>query len=239
MSGLLVLSIVTAQLLAVQCFSTPRTQRSFQRMALETDTETPLSVAGRLNRAVSFYSAAIPIFASYKLLDRQFKFEKETLGRKVSEEKIEAEFKKLHEWGSEILKNKIEDLKGINSARAIKCRRELSLNATIIIFTAYSHYLSRLTWLPNGMELLFLIFLNLHIELGFYVKTGQIISTRVDIFPVEYTSKLASTLDALDPLPAKVVRGTMLPLHCIHVTITSLQCSQMSIGRCEPEGLSL
>lgn len=82
-------------------------------MALETDTEMPLSVAGRLNRAVSFYSAAIPIFASYKLLDRQFKFEKETLGRKVSEEKIEAEFKKLHEWGSEILKNKIEDLKGM------------------------------------------------------------------------------------------------------------------------------
>ena len=43
---------------------------------------------------------------------------------------------------------------------------------------------------------------------GFYVKTGQIISTRVDIFPVEYTSKLASTLDNLDPLPAQVIRGT-------------------------------
>jgi hypothetical protein len=39
------------------------------------------------------------------------------------------------------------------------------------------------------------------------VKTGQIISTRVDIFPVEYTSKLASTLDGLDPLPASVIRG--------------------------------
>jgi predicted unusual protein kinase regulating ubiquinone biosynthesis (AarF/ABC1/UbiB family) len=38
------------------------------------------------------------------------------------------------------------------------------------------------------------------------VKTGQIISTRVDIFPVQYTSKLASTLDDLDPLPASVVR---------------------------------
>jgi predicted unusual protein kinase regulating ubiquinone biosynthesis (AarF/ABC1/UbiB family) len=45
---------------------------------------------------------------------------------------------------------------------------------------------------------------------GFYVKTGQIISTRVDIFPVEYTSKLASTLDNLDPLPAKVIRGILL-----------------------------
>ena len=41
---------------------------------------------------------------------------------------------------------------------------------------------------------------------GFYVKTGQIISTRVDIFPVQYTSKLASTQDALDPLDAEVVK---------------------------------
>lgn len=83
-------------------------------MAMETDTEAPLSVAGRLNRAVSFYSAAIPIFASYKLLDRQFKFQRETLGQIISEEKVEEEFKKLHEWGSEILKVKIEDLKGKN-----------------------------------------------------------------------------------------------------------------------------
>ena len=81
-------------------------------MAMEVDTEAPLSVAGRLNRAVSFYSAAIPIFASYKLLDRQFKFQRETLGQTISEEKVEEEFKKLHEWGSEILKVKIEDLKG-------------------------------------------------------------------------------------------------------------------------------
>lgn len=70
----------------------------------------------------------------------------------ISDEDMEKEFVKLHEWGSEILKIKIEDLK------------------------------------------------------GFYVKTGQIISTRVDIFPVEYTSKLASTLDDLDPLPASVVK---------------------------------
>lgn len=48
---------------------------------------------------------------------------------------------------------------------------------------------------------------------GFYVKTGQIISTRVDIFPVEYTSKLASTLDDLDPLPASVIRGRFDTLH--------------------------
>lgn len=41
---------------------------------------------------------------------------------------------------------------------------------------------------------------------GFYVKTGQVISTRVDIFPLQYTSKLAALQDNLDPLPASVVK---------------------------------
>lgn len=41
---------------------------------------------------------------------------------------------------------------------------------------------------------------------GFYVKTGQVISTRVDIFPPQYTSKLAKLQDDLDPLPSEVVR---------------------------------
>jgi len=41
---------------------------------------------------------------------------------------------------------------------------------------------------------------------GFYVKTGQVISTRVDLFPEQYTSRLASLQDSLDPMPAAVVR---------------------------------
>ena len=41
---------------------------------------------------------------------------------------------------------------------------------------------------------------------GFYVKTGQVISTRVDLFPEQYTSRLQSLQDDLDPMPASVVR---------------------------------
>jgi len=41
---------------------------------------------------------------------------------------------------------------------------------------------------------------------GFYVKTGQVISTRVDLFPEQYTSRLASLQDDLDPMPVEVVR---------------------------------
>lgn len=42
---------------------------------------------------------------------------------------------------------------------------------------------------------------------GFYVKTGQVISTRVDLFPEQYTSRLASLQDDLDPMPASQVPG--------------------------------
>lgn len=41
---------------------------------------------------------------------------------------------------------------------------------------------------------------------GFYVKTGQILSTRKDIFPAQYTEKLAVMQDALDPLPGHVIK---------------------------------
>lgn len=57
---------------------------------------------------------------------------------------------------------------------------------------------------------------------GFYVKTGQIIATRVDIFPVEYTSKLASTLDNLDPLPASIIKGNFFLCLCICAYVSTL-----------------
>uniref|UniRef100_A0A7S2N3Z5 Protein kinase domain-containing protein n=1 Tax=Haptolina brevifila TaxID=156173 RepID=A0A7S2N3Z5_9EUKA len=44
---------------------------------------------------------------------------------------------------------------------------------------------------------------------GFYVKTGQVISTRVDLFPEQYTSKLASLQDDLDALPAEQIKAVV------------------------------
>jgi aarF domain-containing kinase len=129
-----------------------RLSRVTPRMAVTTvNSEKPLSLGTRLSRAASFYSAAVPIFASYKLLEGAYRLKKE-MGQEVNEQEIEDEFNKLHDWGSKIISEKIKELK------------------------------------------------------GFYVKTGQIISTRVDIFPEQYTSKLASTQDALDPLPAEEIK---------------------------------
>lgn len=44
---------------------------------------------------------------------------------------------------------------------------------------------------------------------GFYVKSGQLIATRVDLFPRAYTDKLRELQDRLDPLPADVVKSVV------------------------------
>lgn len=111
-----------------------------------------LNVFQRLNRAISFYSAAVPIFVSYKGLSALLNFRRDLMGDRITAEEENKLFDQLHEWGSDSIVSKINELK------------------------------------------------------GFYVKTGQIISTRVDIFPTQYTSKLAITQDKLDPLPAEVIK---------------------------------
>ena len=109
-----------------------------------------LSTFERVGRAAQFYSKAAPVFISYLLLDARLRASGEYETEEVSR-KVEAEWEKLHEWGSDEISQAITELK------------------------------------------------------GFYPKTGQIIATRVDIFPHQYTSKLSNTLDDLDPLPAKEI----------------------------------
>eukprot|EP01031_Cornospumella_fuschlensis_P025930 gene25930-31315_t len=95
---------------------------------------------------------AVPLFASYKGLELALKLRTELLGETITSEEESKMFNNIHEWGSDVIVRKVNELK------------------------------------------------------GFYVKTGQIISTRVDIFPRQYTEKLAITQEKLDPLPASVVK---------------------------------
>jgi len=111
-----------------------------------------LTTRQRVARALEFYKDAIPVLVAYLYLDKRIEFERNVLGRIVSEEDVEQRYNKLHDWGSVRICEAITRLK------------------------------------------------------GFYVKTGQIISTRVDIFPEQYTSKLAVMQDALDPIEAQVVK---------------------------------
>jgi aarF domain-containing kinase len=44
---------------------------------------------------------------------------------------------------------------------------------------------------------------------GFYVKTAQIISSRQDLFPVEYTDALSGFTDNLDPMPVEIAKAVV------------------------------
>uniref|UniRef100_A0A0G4FBR3 Protein kinase domain-containing protein n=1 Tax=Chromera velia CCMP2878 TaxID=1169474 RepID=A0A0G4FBR3_9ALVE len=44
---------------------------------------------------------------------------------------------------------------------------------------------------------------------GYYVKTGQVISTRSDLFPPQYTSKLRCLQDQFEPMPSSLVKAVV------------------------------
>lgn len=44
---------------------------------------------------------------------------------------------------------------------------------------------------------------------GFYVKTAQIISSRRDLFPKEYTERLSIFTDNVDPLPVELIKAVI------------------------------
>ena len=73
---------------------------------------------------------------------------------------------------------------------------------------------------------------------GFYVKTGQVISTRVDLFPEPYTSKLQQLQDGLESMPfelvEKVVRQELLdgaPLSELFATFEETPLGSASIAQ--------
>jgi len=44
---------------------------------------------------------------------------------------------------------------------------------------------------------------------GFYVKSGQLIATRVDLFPEQYTTKLSQLQDTVEPMSFELVRAVI------------------------------
>lgn len=115
----------------------------------------PLTGAQRAARAVKFYSKVGPVLLRYKFEEFKMQFEKDLLGRELSEEEEKVFWADVDDWGSDRIYDAITDLK------------------------------------------------------GFYVKTGQVISTRVDLFPEVYTNKLKNLQDGLDPMPAELVKAVI------------------------------
>ncbi|CAM9326242.1 unnamed protein product [Choristocarpus tenellus] len=102
----------------------------------------PLSVQQRILRTATFWGRMVPLLVRYYLMERQ---------SDTSEEK----WQELHEWGSNLVKNTITELR------------------------------------------------------GYYVKTGQVLSTRVDLFPESYTTKLQSLQDSVEPIPTEMVKAVI------------------------------
>jgi aarF domain-containing kinase len=114
----------------------------------------PLSTLGRLQRAATFWSVAIPIVAQYYGLISKIKLQ-EVLGSPLSSDQVEQLWQAQHEHGATKLADVVTDLK------------------------------------------------------GFYVKTAQIISSRQDLFPSQYTDALSGFTDNLDPMPAELARAVV------------------------------
>jgi hypothetical protein len=107
-----------------------------------------ISPAERLSRAIKFYSRAIPIFSSYKLLQAQLNFEREILNKEISEEEEQERWNKLHDWGSDVISETISELKGfyVKTGQIISTRVVMPLFQTIwpsnIYFLFHLGYIS-------------------------------------------------------------------------------------------------
>jgi aarF domain-containing kinase len=114
----------------------------------------PLSSVDRLQRAVTFWSTAVPIVASYYGMIGNIKLQ-EILGKEVTEDEVQKLWNAQHEDGAQKLQDIISELQ------------------------------------------------------GFYVKTAQIISSRQDLFPAQYTEALSGFTDSLNPIPASLARAVI------------------------------
>jgi aarF domain-containing kinase len=114
----------------------------------------PLSAVDRLKRAVTFWSTALPIVASYYGLISRIRLS-ELLGHETTAEELEDMWGAQHTDGAAKLAAVVTDLK------------------------------------------------------GFYVKTAQIISSRQDLFPAQYTDALSGFTDNLDPMPASLAKAVI------------------------------
>lgn len=114
-----------------------------------------ISRVDRLKRAAKFWSAAVPIVASYFGKSGELYMREALLGERLSSAEAQEEFDKLHFKGAEKLASTITSLK------------------------------------------------------GFYVKTAQIIASRQDLFPEQYTTALSGFTDNLDPMPASLAKAVI------------------------------
>jgi len=117
----------------------------------------PLTRIQSTERAITFWSTALPIILSYYGKYSEIAIREKVLGKDkgFSDEDIQKIWDEQHEIGADKLANVMGSLK------------------------------------------------------GFYVKTAQIIASRQDLFPKQYTEALSGFTDDLDPLPTYLIKAVI------------------------------
>lgn len=141
----------------------------------------PLSQLDRLKRAAVFWSKAVPIVANYYGLIGTLKLQ-EIMGEPLDDETIEV---RIRYMGERIRQNH-EKMLMLSSS---PCQQSLWNE---------KH--------EDGAQKLYETIADLK---GFYVKTAQIISSRQDLFPKQYTDALSGFADNLDPMPASLAKAVV------------------------------
>jgi len=113
----------------------------------------PLTPIQNIERAVTFWSTAVPIVLSYYGKYAEIAIREKVIGNGFGDDDIQRIWDEQHEIGADKLTNVITSLK------------------------------------------------------GFYVKTAQIIASRQDLFPKQYTEALSIFTDDVDPMPSHLVKA--------------------------------
>ena len=169
------------------------------------EAEAPLTTPQRVNRALTFWSRVVPILGAYKVAD-------------VLVEKVGAE-----EAAATLARFGVPQLTRGSARGARGGAADAAAAAALAAPAAEAETRARLyegihEWGSTRLEA------TIQELKGFYVKTGQVISTRVDLFPEQYTTKLASLQDAIEPLPSAVIRQVVeeeqKPFFCLFLNVS-------------------
>ena len=168
--------------------------------------------AAACSQALTFWGQVVPILGAYKAVELSLEYGErlpaglaESLNLPVTEEAAEAKYEELHDWGSVRLESTIQELKGfyVKTGQAT-LTLALTLALALALTLALTLTLTRCCHSPPSRCTLALA---LTLSLALALTHTQVISTRVDLFPEQYTSRLASLQDDLDPMPASQVAG--------------------------------
>lgn len=145
----------------------------------------------------------MPILGNYFAIRRKLEAARDK-GEPIPLAQEEQLWEEAHTWGAERLASTIGDLKGFYvkrySARAGQGRAGREREKREVERDRRAHHTARTSRFPDQTNQPTKPPTN---------RSGQVISTRVDMFPKQYTDRLQTLQDSVDPIPASVVKAVV------------------------------